>query len=85
MTDVASHLPHSCSRMGPVMSTFPFLLAQHLGDLHAWEQALVVLLAFGPFILLGIVVVVVRRRDIAEEDAEHQARGADTGGDTPAR
>lgn len=59
------------------MSTFPFLapslVAQHLGELHAWEQVLVVLLAFGPFILLAIVVVVVRRRDIAEEEAE-QAR-----------
>jgi len=41
----------------------------HLGQLHAWEQVLVLLLAFGPFILLGIVVVVVRRRDIAEEHA----------------
>jgi len=40
-----------------------------MGQLHAWEQVLVLLLAFGPFILLGIVVFVVRRRDIAEEHA----------------
>ena len=45
------------------------MIPQHLGQLHAWEQVLVALLAFGPFILLGIVVVVVRRRDIAEEEA----------------
>ena len=44
-------------------------MAEHLGQLHAWEQVLVALLAFGPFILLGIVVVVVRRRDIADEEA----------------
>ena len=45
------------------------MMLQHLGQLHAWEQVLVLLLAFGPFILLGIVVVVVRRRDIAEEES----------------
>jgi uncharacterized protein YpmS len=40
-----------------------------MGQLHAWEQVLVLLLAFGPFILLGVVVFVVRRRDIADEHA----------------
>ena len=54
---------------GAVMLTAPFLISQHMGQLHAWEQVFVLLLAFGPFILLGIVVVVVRRRDIAEEHA----------------
>ena len=47
----------------------PFLVAEHLGHLQPWQQVLVALLAFGPFILLGIVVVVVRRQDIAEEEA----------------
>ena len=28
----------------------------HLGALHPFEQALVLLLAFGPFVVLGIVV-----------------------------
>jgi hypothetical protein len=46
-----------------------------MGQLHAWEQVMVLLLAFGPFILLGIVVVLVRRRDIAEE---HTAAGDDS-------
>jgi hypothetical protein len=45
-------------------------VAMHLGKLHAWEQALVYSLAFGPFIVLGIVVHVVRRRDLADEDEE---------------
>lgn len=48
----------------------PTILPQHLGDLHAYEQVLVLLLAFGPFILLGIVVYVVRRRDLEEESGD---------------
>ena len=43
----------------------------HLGGLHPYEQLLVLAIAFGPFVVLGIVVFVVRRRDIAEE-REHQ-------------
>jgi len=37
----------------------------HLGPLHPVEQALTLLLAFGPFVLLGIVVLVRRRQDRA--------------------
>ncbi|WP_157550589.1 hypothetical protein [Nocardioides jensenii] len=44
------------------------ILAQHMGKLHAYEQWLVVAVAFGPFLLLGAVVYVVRRRDIAAEE-----------------
>ncbi len=43
--------------------------ALHMGSLHAYEQALVLLLAFGPLVALVVVVHVVRRRDIAEEEA----------------
>ena len=57
------------------------LLPLHLGDLHAYETALLVLLAFGPFGVLGIVVAVVRRRDLAEE--EREASGDDAGQDVP--
>jgi hypothetical protein len=39
----------------------------HLGELHAYEQWLVLLIAFGPFVVLGAVVVVMRRRDVAAE------------------
>ena len=48
------------------------LALAHLGQLHGYEQALVLLIAFGPFLVLGVLVVVMRRRDLA---AERQGRG----------
>ena len=45
------------------------LVPLHLGDLHAYETALLALLAFGPFVVLAVVVVMLRRRD-ADEDPE---------------
>ena len=39
------------------------LVGLHLGPLHPAEQALTLLLAFGPFVLLGIVILVRRRQD----------------------
>jgi hypothetical protein len=42
----------------------------HMGALHPYEQALVALVAFGPFVVLFVVVYVVRRRDLAEEQAD---------------
>jgi hypothetical protein len=39
----------------------------HLGSLHAYEQAVVALVAFGPFLVLFAVVYVVRRRDERRE------------------
>ena len=47
------------------MSTL--IVPEHMGGLHAYEQALVLLLAFGPLLVLGIVIRFVRRRDLAEE------------------
>ncbi|HSE08714.1 MAG TPA: hypothetical protein VLB29_08605 [Nocardioidaceae bacterium] len=44
-----------------------FLVPQHLGDLHAYETALLALLAFGPFVVLAVVVVMLRRRDAAPQ------------------
>jgi hypothetical protein len=44
------------------------LLPQHLGALHPYEQALVYGLAFGPFLVLGLVVAV-RRRQERRDDA----------------
>jgi hypothetical protein len=38
----------------------------HMGSLHPYEQALTLLLAFGPFVVLGLVIW--RRRS---EDDEH--------------
>ncbi|MEJ7832352.1 MAG: hypothetical protein WKF79_05515 [Nocardioides sp.] len=37
----------------------------HLGDLHPFEQALTLALAFGPFVVFGIVIAVRRRLDAA--------------------
>jgi hypothetical protein len=38
-----------------------------MGALHPYEQLLVALVAFGPFVVLFVVVYVVRKRDIAED------------------
>lgn len=40
----------------------------HMGALHPVEQGLVLLLAFGPFVVLAIVVVVRRRSDHDDDD-----------------
>ena len=40
----------------------------HLGALHPYEQALTLLVAFGPFVVLGVVAL--RRRREHEEEAE---------------
>ncbi|MCW2794957.1 MAG: hypothetical protein JWM79_454 [Nocardioides sp.] len=42
--------------------------AWHMGALHPHEKALTLLLAFGPFVLLGVVIVVRRRQDRREDD-----------------
>ena len=44
------------------------LPAEHLGGLHPVEQALVYLLAFGPFLVLAVVVIRIRRREAEEEE-----------------
>jgi hypothetical protein len=40
----------------------------HLGGLHPFEQVLVYALAFGPFAVLAVVVYVVRKRDLVDEE-----------------
>ena len=45
------------------------VVAQHLGKLHPVEQLLVVVVAFGPFLVLALVVRAARRRAIEEEEA----------------
>ena len=37
------------------------MIPLHMGSLHAYEQALILVLAFGPFVVLGIVVWLRRR------------------------
>ena len=42
----------------------------HMGALHPFEQALTLLLAFGPFVVLGVVVWLRRREDDRAVDQE---------------
>lgn len=56
------------------------MIAWHMGALHPLEQWLTLLLAFGPFVVLGIVVVIRRRIDAADENAE-AAESAGPAGD----
>ena len=44
------------------------LIVEHLGKLHAYEHVLVLVLAFGPLLLLGVTIWIARRR------AEHDGR-----------
>ena len=67
----------------PNAAPLPQLVAQHMGNLHPFEQAIVLLIAFGPFVILAAVVWTVRRRDIADEEgAGRPAAGGVEGEDT---
>jgi hypothetical protein len=46
----------------------------HMGALHPVEQALTIALAFGPFVVLGVVVAVRRRQDRAAEEESQRDR-----------
>jgi hypothetical protein len=43
------------------------VVAMHLGALHPYEKVLTLVLAFGPFIVLGAVIAVRRRHEDADE------------------
>ena len=43
-------------------------VAWHLGALHPAEKGLTLALAFGPFVVLGVVIAVRRRQDAAAEE-----------------
>ncbi|MBM7515772.1 hypothetical protein [Nocardioides nitrophenolicus] len=45
------------------------MIPLHLGALHPVEQIATIVLAFGPFVVLGIVIMV-RRRAEADEDLD---------------
>ncbi len=53
----------------------------HLGPLHPAEEALTYGLAFGPFVLLAVVIVVRRRLDAREEETDRSTVDAGDGGD----
>ena len=56
------------------MTLVPLVIALHLGALHAHEKVLTLVLAFGPFVLLGLVIWWRRRHPDAEESASVDAR-----------
>lgn len=39
------------------------VVLMHLGDLHGYEKLLVAAIALGPFLVLAVVAVLMRRRD----------------------
>jgi len=50
--------------------TLPPIAPLHMGALHPVEQLVVLAVAFGPFLVLFVVVYVARRRAIEEEGRE---------------
>ena len=44
------------------------LIVMHLGAMHPYEKVLTLLLAFGPFIVLGAVIALRRRHEEESED-----------------
>lgn len=58
------------------------MIPHHLGSLHPIEQVATILLAFGPFVILGIVIVV-RRRAEAEDELREAAGFRDAELDVP--
>ena len=54
-------------------TVFVQLVAMHLGALHPYEEVLTVILAFGPFLVLGAVIAVRRRHEDDEAAGEAEA------------
>jgi hypothetical protein len=51
------------------------LIALHMGALHPYEKVLTLVLAFGPFVVLGGLIAV-RRRHEEEDEADEPREGA---------
>ena len=59
------------------------VVALHMGGLHPYEKVLTLVLAFGPFVVLGVVIAL-RRREEPPEPAEPADRAAtEAGPDRP--
>ena len=43
-------------------------------ELLGGQKLLVLVVAFGPFVVLGVVVAVLRRRDVAADEAEQRGQ-----------
>ena len=58
------------------------MVPMHLGSLHPMEQALTFALAFGPFVVLGVVIAVRRRHDrAADEERDRQDQSPEQAAD----
>jgi hypothetical protein len=44
------------------------VIVEHMGKLHPYEQVLVLVLAFGPLLLLAVTVWIARRRADHDHD-----------------
>ena len=53
----------------------------HLGALHPVEQIATMVLAFGPFVVLGIVILFRQRAEARADAAEHARRDRPERGD----
>jgi hypothetical protein len=60
---------------------FPVLVPMHMGAMHPYEQVLMLVLAFGPFAVLGLVVVLRRRADDRAEAAQQVDPESDVASD----
>jgi hypothetical protein len=56
-------------------AVLPLVAVLHLGGLHAYEKALVLGIAFGPFVVVGVVVAVLRRRQVMREQQDRRNAG----------
>ncbi|MCX6399346.1 MAG: hypothetical protein NTX33_05375 [Propionibacteriales bacterium] len=54
----------------------PALSALHIGHMTPLEQALVVVLGVGPFLMLGVVIAVIRNLDTDDEPTSNPQVGA---------
>ena len=52
-----------------IPALIPGLIPGHLGKLHGYEHVIVLLLAFGPILLLAVTIYIARKR-IDDEDDE---------------
>ena len=59
------------------------LVVMHLGALHPYEKVLTVVLAFGPFVVLGAVIAVRRRHESDEPDGGAQSEASEGGVSRP--
>lgn len=52
----------------------PLWALWHMGALHGYEQGLVLALAFGPFVVLGVVVWLRKREDGSDQAEDVEPR-----------